>query len=75
MVDCGRDLGEKFREERLNEGASPATVNKELSALSRIFSVLIEHQLLENNPVHLVKRSVKSPENVRFTSAMPISSG
>lgn len=58
-----------YQIEHLNEGASPATINRELSTLSKIFSVLIELQLVETNPVRLVKRlSEKSGERQVYLS-------
>jgi integrase len=40
---------------RLNEGAAPSTINKEKSALSKMFQVLIELQHLDTNPARMVK--------------------
>ncbi|MFC1836853.1 tyrosine-type recombinase/integrase [Thermodesulfobacteriota bacterium] len=40
----------QYRVERLNEGAAPATVNKEKGALSRLFQILIEMDLIGHNP-------------------------
>ncbi|MGO9569517.1 MAG: tyrosine-type recombinase/integrase [Desulfomonilaceae bacterium] len=52
-----------YRIERLNKGASPATVNREISTLSKLFGVLIEMQAVEVNPVRQVRRlSEKSGE-------------
>jgi integrase len=46
----------QYQIERTNEKAAADTVNRELSTLSKIFNVLIELQLVEGNPVRLVKR-------------------
>jgi integrase len=46
----------QYQVERTNEGSAAATVNRELGTLSRVFGVLIEMQLVENNPVRLIKR-------------------
>jgi integrase len=46
----------RYRAERLSQGVKPSTVNREMSALSRLFGVLIELQLVEVNPCRLVKR-------------------
>jgi integrase len=52
-----------YRLERLRDGAAPATINWEMSALSKLFGVLIENDLTDTNPVRLIKRlSVKSGE-------------
>ncbi|MGO8879342.1 MAG: tyrosine-type recombinase/integrase [Desulfomonilaceae bacterium] len=48
---------------RLNEGAAPSTINKEKSALSKMFQVLIELQHHDDNPARMVKNlSEKSGE-------------
>lgn len=55
---------------RLNDGAAPSTVNKEKSALSRMFQVLVEMRYLEVNPARLVKNlSEKSGERQVYLSA------
>ncbi|MBM4329042.1 MAG: site-specific integrase [Deltaproteobacteria bacterium] len=54
---------------RISEKAAPDTVNRELSTLSKLFTVLIEMQALETNPVRLVKRlSAKSGERQVYLS-------
>ncbi|MGO9117629.1 MAG: tyrosine-type recombinase/integrase [Desulfomonilaceae bacterium] len=45
-----------YRDERQKEGASNATINRELSTLSKLFGVLIELRLVENNPVRLIEK-------------------
>ena len=58
-----------YQVERKNEGASPATVNKEISVLSRLFGVLIELQLVEANPCRLTKKlSERSGERQVYIS-------
>ena len=48
---------------RLKEGAAPSTVNKEKSALSKMFQILVELRHLDVNPARLVKNlSEKSGE-------------
>ena len=48
---------------RLDEGAAPSTINKEKSALSKIFQVLIELKHIDANPARMVKNlSEKSGE-------------
>jgi integrase len=62
------DLKE-YQVKRLGKGAAPSTINTELSALSRVFAVMIEMQLVETNPVRLVKRlSTKSNEREVYLS-------
>jgi integrase len=45
-----------YRTDRLAKGMKPSTVNREMATLSRLFGILIEHQLVEVNPCRLVKR-------------------
>jgi integrase len=62
-----------YRIKRQSEGASPATVNREVSTLSRLFGVLIEMQAVEVNPVRLVKRlSEKSGERQVYLSLQDV---
>ncbi len=52
-----------YREKRSQEGVTNATVNREMSAISGVFRVLIEHQVLEINPCRQIKKlSEKSGE-------------
>ena len=52
-----------YRVQRLNEGAAPASVNIEISTLSRLFGVMGEHEIVETNPCSLLKRlSTRSGE-------------
>jgi integrase len=58
-----------YQAERINEGAAPGTINRELSTLSRLFGVMVELQLTETNPVRLVKRlSMRSGERQVYLS-------
>ena len=53
----------QYRIDRLNEGASASTVNKEKSALSKMFQILFEKSLLNSNPArHVPNLSEKSGE-------------
>jgi integrase len=45
----------EYQIHRLNEGAAPATVNREKSALSKLFQVLVELRHIDVNPARLVK--------------------
>jgi integrase len=45
----------EYQIDRLNDGAAPATINKEKAALSRLFQVLVELQHVQVNPVRLLK--------------------
>lgn len=65
----------RYQVERTNEGAASSTVNIELSALSRVFAVMIEMQLVESNPCRLVKRlSTKSNEREVYLSRETVNS-
>ncbi len=58
-----------YRDTRLKDNAAPATINWEMSTLSKLFGALIESRLIENNPVRLLKRlSVKSGEREIYFS-------
>jgi len=46
----------RYQQDRLGEGAAASTVNKERAALSRMFQVLLEMELVGRNPVKEVKR-------------------
>ncbi len=59
----------RYQMERLSEGAKGSTINKEKSALSRMFQVLIEARLIVENPARLVKNlSEKSGEREVYVS-------
>jgi hypothetical protein len=45
----------QYQIERLNDGATASTVNKEKAALSRMFQVLMELRVMDVNPARLVK--------------------
>lgn len=52
-----------YRADRLRKGAAPGTVNREKSALSKMFQILIEHDLVDHNPAREVRNlSEKSGE-------------
>ncbi|MFH1117273.1 MAG: site-specific integrase [Pseudomonadota bacterium] len=58
-----------YQSNRLTEGASPSTINKECGTLSRLFGVLVELQFLDANPVRLVKKlSEKSGQRQVYLS-------
>jgi len=54
---------------RLSEKAAPATINWELATLSKLFGVMVELQVVDANPVRLIKRlSTKSGERQVYLS-------
>ena len=59
----------EYQIERLREGAAPSTVNKEKSALSKMFQILVELRHHDVNPARLVKNlSEKSGERQVYLS-------
>ena len=59
----------QYRIDRLKEGAASATVNKEKSALSKMFQTLLERGLVTTNPVRQVTNlSEKSGEREVYIS-------
>lgn len=58
-----------YRVERVNAGAAPATVNRELSTLSKLFNVMLDLELVDENPVGRIKAlSEKSGERQVYLS-------
>ncbi len=58
-----RDL-EQYKRLRLKEDAAPATVNRELTALSKLFSILVKNDLLDRNIVREVPK-LSEKDNLR----------
>lgn len=59
----------QYRKDRVKEGAAPATANKEKSALSKMFQVLVEKGLIATNPARLVSNlSEKNGEREVYIS-------
>lgn len=59
----------QYQVERQQQGAAPDTINRETSSLSRLFSVMMELQLVESNPCRMLKRlSAKSGERQVYLS-------
>jgi integrase len=58
-----------YRTHRSSNRASNATINREISALSGIFRVVVEHQIIDSNPCRLLKRlSEKSSQRHVYIS-------
>ncbi len=68
-----------YRTLRTGQGAANSTINREISALSGVFRVVIEHQIIESNPCRLLKRlSEKSGQRnayISFDDVQRISAG
>jgi len=63
-----RDVA-SYKEARLRAGKKPATVNRELAALSKMFSVGVkEWEWLDSNPVSNVSRLKENNERTRWLS-------
>ncbi len=54
----------EYQKARIRKGAAPSTVNKEKSALSKMFQVLMELRLMTANPARMVK-SLSEKESKR----------
>jgi integrase len=57
-----------YQSDRVSSGAAPGTVNKELGTLSRLFSVLIELQMVDANPCRLVKSLTEGRREVYISA-------
>jgi integrase len=67
LDEIGTQEVERYRLER-SEGVSPATVNRSLAVLKRIFNLAIKWDLIDRNPVRFVE-FLKEPEGrLRFLS-------
>lgn len=63
----------EFMAKRVNENASPSTINREKGTLSKMFQVMIELRLLDDNPCGLVKNlSQKSEERQVYLSCQDV---
>ena len=51
---------------RINADKAPATVNRELSVLSKIFTVAVRNEKAETNPCQNVQRIALDNERVRY---------
>jgi len=47
--------GELFRQTRLDQGNTPATVSKKLRSLKRLFQLAVERKQLDENPLRYIK--------------------
>jgi integrase len=57
---------EKFKEHRIKADKVPATVNRELSVLSKIFTLAVRNEMAETNPCQNVQRFALDNERVRY---------
>ncbi len=59
---------ERYVARRTREGMAPASVNRELTFLRRLFNVAIADGLVDSNPVRAVKFFKENNQRVRFLS-------
>jgi integrase len=57
---------EAFRSQRLNEGVTPATVNRAVTFLKRVFSVAVSWKWARANPLTSVRKLVENNARVRW---------
>lgn len=75
LIDTIRDVdsnrvkhahGERFIQRRFDAGDSPATINKKIRSIKRVFQLATQRGLLENNPFACIRkpRSPKRKVNI-----------
>lgn len=64
--------GELFRQARLDQGDSPATVGKKLRGLKRLFQLAVERKQLDENPFRYVKVPKVPRQKIRIYTAVEI---
>jgi integrase len=57
---------EQFKAHRTKAGKAPATVNRELSVLSKIFTLAVRHEEADFNPCQNVERFALDNQRVRY---------
>lgn len=57
---------EQFKARRIGAGRAPATVNRELSVVSKIFTIAARHEKVDANPCQGVERFALDNERVRY---------
>lgn len=57
---------EQFKQSRIKAGKAPATVNRELSVLSKLFTMAVRSEKAELNPCQNVERFALDNERVRY---------
>ncbi len=68
FADITSMLVERFKRERLKDGLQPASVNRELAALSKIFRLAIQKKITRENPLSQVKKFIENNQRTRFLS-------
>jgi integrase len=57
---------EQYKAKRIGAGRAPATVNRELSVLSKVFTLAVRHEKADVNPCQSVERFALDNERVRY---------
>jgi integrase len=57
---------EQFKMRRIGAGKAPATINRELSVLSKVLTLAVRHEVAEANPCQGVERFALDNERVRY---------
>ena len=57
---------EQYKARRIGAGRAPATVNRELSVISKIFTMAARHEKVDANPCQGVERFALDNERVRY---------
>ena len=57
---------EQFKLQRVGTGRARATINRELSVLSKVFTLAVRHEAAEANPCQSVERFALDNERVRY---------
>ncbi|MFC1783209.1 tyrosine-type recombinase/integrase [Planctomycetota bacterium] len=60
--------GERFIQACLKRGNSPATANKKIGSLKRIFQMAVQRRQIEDNPFRYVRKLKVTPRKIRIFS-------
>jgi len=66
LADIKPAMIEQFKQRRIKAGKAPATINRELSILSKVFTVAVRNEKAELNPCTNVERFALDNERVRY---------
>ena len=66
MAEIKPPMIEQFKAKRIGAGRAPATINRELSVLSKVFTLALRHEAAEANPCQGVERFALDNERIRY---------
>jgi site-specific recombinase XerD len=66
LIEIKPAMVEQFKAHHHQRGKAPATINRELSLLSKIFTVAIRLEEAESNPCENVERFALDNQRVRY---------